>query len=42
MTTDQYDFIIIGAGAAAFAATTQASELGVKTAMVNDGLPAPE
>ena len=42
MTTDQYDFIIIGAGAAAFAATTKASELGVKTAMVNDGLPAPE
>ncbi len=39
MTTDQYDFIIIGAGAAAFAAATKASELGIKTAMINDGLP---
>jgi mercuric reductase len=34
-----YDFIIIGGGAAAFAAATKASELGVKTAMINDGLP---
>lgn len=39
MTKDQYDFIIIGAGAAAFAAATKASELGIKAAMVNDGLP---
>jgi len=34
-----YDFIIIGGGAAAFAAATKASDLGVKTAIVNDGLP---
>lgn len=34
-----FDFIIIGAGAAGFAAATKASELGVKTAMVNEGLP---
>jgi mercuric reductase len=34
-----YDFIIIGGGAAAFAAATKASELGLGTAMVNDGLP---
>lgn len=33
------DFIIIGGGAAAFAAATRASELGVRVAMVNDGLP---
>ena len=42
MTTDQYEFIIIGGGAGAFAAATKASELGINTAMVNDGLPAPE
>lgn len=34
-----YDFLIIGGGATAFAAATKASELGVRTAMVNDGLP---
>ena len=39
MTTDQYDFIIIGAGAGAFAAATKASELGLRIAMINDGLP---
>ena len=39
MSTDQYQSIIIGAGAAAFAAATKASELGVRTAMINDGLP---
>ena len=39
MTADQYDFIIIGGGAAAFAAATKASQLGIKTTMVNDGLP---
>lgn len=39
MATDQHDFIIIGAGAAAFAAATKASELRIETAMVNDGLP---
>ena len=39
MTTAQYDFIIIGGGAAAFAAATKASELGLRAAMINDGLP---
>jgi len=34
-----YDFLIIGGGAAAFAAATKASELGVRTAIINDGLP---
>ena len=34
-----YDFIIIGGGAAAFAAATKASALGLKTAIINDGLP---
>lgn len=34
-----YDFIIIGGGAAAFAAATKASELGRRTAMINHGLP---
>ncbi len=34
-----FDFIIIGGGAAAFAAATKASELGARTAMINDGLP---
>lgn len=33
------DFIILGGGAAAFAAATVASELGAKTLMVNAGLP---
>lgn len=37
--SDPYPFIIIGAGAAAFAGATKASELGLRTAMVNDGLP---
>jgi mercuric reductase len=37
--TKQIPFIIIGGGAAAFAAATKASELGVKTAMINAGLP---
>jgi mercuric reductase len=35
----EYEFVIIGGGAAAFAAATKASELGVRTAMINDGLP---
>ena len=39
MTTDQYDFIIIGGGAAAFAAATKANERGLRTALVNNGLP---
>jgi mercuric reductase len=34
-----YDYIIIGGGAAAFAAATKASDLGVRTAIINDGLP---
>ena len=34
-----YNFIIIGGGAGAFAAATKASELGLSTAMINDGLP---
>ncbi len=34
-----YDFVIVGGGAAAFAAATKASELGVRTVMINDGLP---
>ncbi len=34
-----FDFIIIGGGAAGFAAATKANELGVKIAMVNFGLP---
>jgi mercuric reductase len=34
-----YDFVIIGGGAAAFAAATRASDLGVRAAIINDGLP---
>lgn len=34
-----FEFIIIGGGAAGFAAATKANELGAKTAMVNSGLP---
>lgn len=34
-----FDFIIIGGGAAGFAAATKASEHGARTAMINDGLP---
>lgn len=34
-----YDFLILGGGAAAFAASTRANELGAKTAMINAGLP---
>ncbi len=35
----EFDFVLIGGGSAAFAAATKASDLGIKTAMVNDGLP---
>jgi mercuric reductase len=35
----KFDFLIIGAGSAGFAAAIKANELGAKTAMVNDGLP---
>ncbi len=34
-----YEFVIVGGGAAGFAAATRAAELGVRTAMINDGLP---
>lgn len=36
---DKKHLIIIGGGSAAFAATIQAREMGVKVTMVNDGLP---
>lgn len=36
---DTYPFVIIGGGAAAFAAATKAVDLGVKTLMINAGLP---
>ncbi len=36
---EQYDLIIIGGGAGAFAAAIKASDLGAKTLMVNHGLP---
>lgn len=35
----QYDLIIIGGGAGAFAAAIKANELGAKTAFINEGLP---
>jgi mercuric reductase len=40
MTTDHsYDLVILGGGAAAFAAITEADRRGLSTAMVNTGLP---
>lgn len=36
---NEYDLIIIGGGAGAFAAAIKANELKAKTAMVNTGLP---
>ncbi|QCS44414.1 mercury(II) reductase [Natrinema versiforme] len=40
MTSDsQYDLVILGGGAAAFAAITEASRRNLSTAMVNTGLP---
>ena len=36
---DEYDLVILGGGAAAFAAITEASSRGLSTAMVNTGLP---
>ena len=36
---EKLDLIIIGGGAAAFAAATKASDLGAKALMVNSGLP---
>lgn len=35
----EFDYVIIGGGAAAFAAATKAADLGLRTAMINDGLP---
>lgn len=35
----EFDYVIIGGGAAAFAAATKASDLGLRSAMINDGLP---
>lgn len=37
--TDSYDLIIVGGGAAAFAAATKANDLGKTAVMINDGLP---
>ena len=34
-----FDLLIVGGGAAGFAAATRASELGIKTALINTGLP---
>lgn len=39
MNTKQFDLIIIGGGAGAFAAAIRANELGAKTAIINAGLP---
>lgn len=39
MADQNYDLIIIGGGAGAFAAAIKANELGAKTLMVNKGLP---
>ena len=36
---DKYDLIIIGGGAAAFAAATKAADLGKRALMINSGLP---
>jgi mercuric reductase len=38
-TTRSYDLVILGGGAAAFAAITEADRRGLSTAMVNTGLP---
>jgi len=34
-----YDLVILGGGSAAFGAAVRASEMGLETALVNDGLP---
>ncbi|MBI4297691.1 MAG: FAD-dependent oxidoreductase, partial [Chloroflexi bacterium] len=36
---EKYDLVIIGGGAAAFAAATKASDMGKKALMINQGLP---
>ncbi|MFT8086169.1 FAD-dependent oxidoreductase, partial [Salmonella enterica subsp. enterica serovar Enteritidis] len=38
-STSDYDLVILGGGAAAFAAITEASSRDLSTAMVNTGLP---
>jgi mercuric reductase len=38
-TAREYDLVILGGGAAAFAAITEASQRGLSTAIVNTGLP---
>ncbi|MBF6598936.1 MAG: mercury(II) reductase [Dehalococcoidia bacterium] len=35
----EYDYIIIGGGAGAFAAATRANDVGVRSVLINDGLP---
>ena len=37
--TETYDLVIIGGGAAAFAASTKANDLGKTALMINAGLP---
>lgn len=37
--TESYDLVIVGGGAAAFAAATKANDLGKTALMINDGLP---
>src|SRR3990172_6279991 len=39
LNVEKYELVIIGGGAAAFAAACRAWELGVKTALINKGLP---
>lgn len=39
MSNKQFELIIIGGGAAGFAAATRADELKIKTAIINAGLP---
>ncbi len=36
---ERYDLIILGGGATAFAAATEADRLGIRTVLINDGLP---
>lgn len=40
MRTSSYDLVILGGGAAAFAAAAEADRQGRRTLMINDGLPA--
>ena len=36
---ERYDLVVLGGGAAAFAAATEADRLGIRTVIINDGLP---